>query len=364
MLQSPKSKNNPDGKTISQPEGGSHLAPLQNDIGKIVSEEPKNEPQEDLKEEIPMMIVKSDSPKQKDVIPPAPLEITTRNNLLNDTVLTKLENKIDGTTRVVNREDATNSVAVLTKDKVPVSLTEPIPDLIPKPIPTSIPMQNQSGTQSSGTGLKVSFDFKEPNAEADSDGPKAGWTYVGSSKACNSKHLSHTTGGNVDRSNGFGNGRNNGSVNGTGNGGNNGSNDPSSNSSDISSIYPGYGGGNGGSDDGGDDPSDDSSSSEDSSSDDSSDEEDDFYLSTSRLKNLDGSKNPIPSLPAGQKAARLFRLKLKTDLDGINASAIVAPDGIGTFSNRNVPLLQPPTPLLLNSGFNHGRHQDCLKVSV
>ena len=107
----------------------------------------------------------------------------------------------------------------------------------------------------------------------------------------------------------------------------NGSNDPSSNSSDISSVYPGYGGGNGGSNDGGDDPSDDSSSSEDSSSDDSSDEEEDFYLSTSRLKNLDGSKNPIPSLPAGQKAARLFRLKLKTDLDGINASAIVAPDG-------------------------------------
>ena len=67
---------------------------------------------------------------------------------------------------------------------------------------------------------------------------KAGWTYIGSTKTCNSKHHSHTTGGNVDHRDGFGNGSNNGSVNdsSTGNGGSNGSNDPSSNSSDVSST--------------------------------------------------------------------------------------------------------------------------------
>ena len=52
-----------------------------------------------------MMMVKSDSPKQKDAIPPASLEITTRNNLLSDTVPTKLEDKVDGMTMVVKRDD-------------------------------------------------------------------------------------------------------------------------------------------------------------------------------------------------------------------------------------------------------------------
>ena len=97
-------------------------------------------------------------------------------------------------------------------------MTEPIPDLIPKLITTSIPIQNQSWTQSSGAGLKVSSDFKEPNAKVDSDGPEAGWTYVGSTKTGNSKHHSHTTGGNVDHGKGFSNGGNNGYINGTGNG--------------------------------------------------------------------------------------------------------------------------------------------------
>ena len=79
---------------------------------------------------------------------------------MSDTVPTKLEDKVDGMTRMVvkrddvqmteNLDDATKSIAV--------SVTRPIPSLIPKPIPTSIPaIQNQqSKTQSSGDSrLKV-----------------------------------------------------------------------------------------------------------------------------------------------------------------------------------------------------------------